>query len=97
MKIMRVCRVVRAAMEGSVAERLSHVKQRIAQLCKETGMAEPRLVAVSKFKSVADILEAYNAGQRIFGENYVQELVSCVASACRFGVFSSFSRLSIAK
>lgn len=33
------------------------------------------LVAVSKTKPVADILEAYEAGQRIFGENKVQEMV----------------------
>lgn len=33
------------------------------------------LVAVSKTKPAADLMEAYNAGQRIFGENYVQELV----------------------
>ena len=33
------------------------------------------LVAVSKTKPIADLMEAYNAGQRIFGENYVQELV----------------------
>lgn len=33
------------------------------------------LVAVSKTKPVADLMEAYNAGQRIFGENYVQEFV----------------------
>lgn len=33
------------------------------------------LVAVSKTKPVEDIMEAYNAGQRIFGENMVQELV----------------------
>jgi hypothetical protein len=33
------------------------------------------LVAVSKTKPVADLMEAYDAGQRIFGENYVQELV----------------------
>ena len=33
-----------------------------------------RLVAVSKFKSAAEITEAYEAGQRDFGENYVQEL-----------------------
>ncbi|MFY0481941.1 YggS family pyridoxal phosphate-dependent enzyme [Flavobacterium sp. PLA-1-15] len=33
------------------------------------------LVAVSKTKPVSDLLEAYEAGQRIFGENYVQELV----------------------
>jgi pyridoxal phosphate enzyme (YggS family) len=33
------------------------------------------LIAVSKKKSVAEIMEAYLAGQRDFGENYVQELV----------------------
>jgi len=33
------------------------------------------LVAVSKTKTRSEILEAYNAGQRIFGENKVQELV----------------------
>lgn len=33
------------------------------------------LVAVSKTKPVAALLEAYNEGQRDFGENYVQELV----------------------
>lgn len=33
------------------------------------------LVAVSKTKSNADILQAYNSGHRIFGENKVQELI----------------------
>ncbi|ULQ54467.1 YggS family pyridoxal phosphate-dependent enzyme [Flavihumibacter fluvii] len=33
------------------------------------------LVAVSKTKPASDILDLYNAGQRDFGENYVQELV----------------------
>ena len=32
------------------------------------------LVAVSKTKPVSDILEAYQAGQRVFGENKVQEM-----------------------
>jgi len=36
---------------------------------------EVALVAVSKTKSIADITEAYNAGQRVFGENKVQEMV----------------------
>ncbi|CAG5118012.1 unnamed protein product [Candidula unifasciata] len=36
--------------------------------------AKPRLVAVSKTKSVDMIIEAYDAGQRHFGENYVVEL-----------------------
>lgn len=34
----------------------------------------PRLVAVSKLKPVAAIIEAYDCGQRYFGENYIQEL-----------------------
>lgn len=34
-----------------------------------------KLIAVSKTKSVHDIMEAYNAGQRNFGENRVQELL----------------------
>lgn len=33
------------------------------------------LVAVSKTKSNSEIMEAYEAGQRIFGENKIQELV----------------------
>ncbi|WP_372472784.1 YggS family pyridoxal phosphate-dependent enzyme [Capnocytophaga sp. ARDL2] len=32
------------------------------------------LVAVSKTKPVEDIMEAYNAGQRVFGENKIQEM-----------------------
>lgn len=32
------------------------------------------LVAVSKTKPVADLMEAYEAGQRIFGENKIQEM-----------------------
>jgi PLP dependent protein len=37
--------------------------------------AKVKLVAVSKFKPRELILEAYEIGQKIFGENYVQELV----------------------
>ena len=32
------------------------------------------LVAVSKTKPVSDLMEAYEAGQRIFGENKIQEM-----------------------
>ncbi|MBT5858442.1 MAG: YggS family pyridoxal phosphate-dependent enzyme [Flavobacteriales bacterium] len=35
---------------------------------------EVTLVAVSKTKPISDILKAYDSGQRIFGENKVQEL-----------------------
>lgn len=39
-----------------------------------------RLVAVSKFHPVEELLEAYDAGQRIFGESQVQELQRKVAA-----------------
>ena len=35
-----------------------------------------RLVAVGKYHPCEDIMAAYDAGQRIFGENHVQELVA---------------------
>ena len=41
---------------------------------------EVKLVAVSKFHPVEDILAAYNAGQRRFGENRPQEFASKVAA-----------------
>lgn len=37
--------------------------------------ATVQLIAVSKTKPVSEILEAYNAGQKVFGENKIQEMV----------------------
>lgn len=45
------------------------------QIIKNTIPNHVTLVAVSKTKPVADLMEAYNAGQRIFGENKIQEMV----------------------
>ncbi|MCX2484350.1 YggS family pyridoxal phosphate-dependent enzyme [Pedobacter sp. MR2016-24] len=42
---------------------------------KELEGENVELIAVSKFNDADAVLEAYNAGQRIFGENIVQELV----------------------
>ena len=42
---------------------------------KSTLPEHVKLVAVSKTKPVADLMEAYNAGQRIFGENKIQEMI----------------------
>ena len=50
----------------------------IGQRLKEIRMELPpevKLVAVSKFKPVEDIMEAYQAGQRAFAESRPQELV----------------------
>ncbi|MBK9591613.1 MAG: YggS family pyridoxal phosphate-dependent enzyme [Crocinitomicaceae bacterium] len=43
---------------------------------KSTLPSNVNLIAVSKTKPASDIQKAYDAGQRIFGENKVQELVS---------------------
>jgi len=50
----------------SIAENLSQIKSNLP--------SHVTLVAVSKTKPVADLMEAYNAGQRIFGENKIQEM-----------------------
>ena len=50
-----------------IAENLKQLKKEIPE--------NVSLVAVSKTKSVESIQEAYNAGQRDFGENKVQEMV----------------------
>jgi len=42
---------------------------------KELEPENVELIAVSKFNTTDAILEAYEAGQRVFGENIVQELV----------------------
>lgn len=49
------------------------IKQNI-QTILSTLRGKVTLVAVSKTKSVAEILEAYEAGQRDFGENKIQEM-----------------------
>jgi len=52
----------------SIAANISAIK-------KEIGTRNVKLIAVSKTKPVESILEAYEAGHRLFGENMVQELV----------------------
>ena len=49
------------------------ISENIAKICAELP-AGVKLVAVSKTKPVSDIMEAYDAGQRAFGENYATEL-----------------------
>ena len=50
-----------------------NIKENTVHLLNELPI-EVQLVAVSKTKSNMDILESYEAGQRIFGENKVQEM-----------------------
>lgn len=59
-----------------VADGLAHVRQRMATACSRANrpVEAIELVAVSKLQPPRLIREAYQAGQRIFGENYAQEL-----------------------
>ncbi len=57
---------------STVPDALSEVRRRVREA---SGERDVRLVAVSKTKPAALLREAYDAGQREFGENYVQELV----------------------
>ncbi len=51
----------------SIKDKLENISLKIpSEVC---------LVAVSKTKPISDILEAYEYGQRVFGENKIQELV----------------------
>lgn len=50
----------------AIAENLRSIKSELPE--------HVTLVAVSKTKPIADLLEAYQAGQRIFGENKIQEM-----------------------
>ena len=49
------------------------IKKRLESFYQELGK-DISLVAVSKTKTIEDIMSAYNSGQRLFGENRVQEL-----------------------
>jgi pyridoxal phosphate enzyme (YggS family) len=51
------------------------ITDNIKSLKKETKPINVTLIAVSKTKPVEEVQEAYDAGQRLFGENMVQELV----------------------
>jgi PLP dependent protein len=61
----------------TIQHNLQHIHSRIAAACARAGRdpASVRLIAVSKIKPAALISEAAAAGQRLFGESYVQELV----------------------
>ena len=62
-------------MNEALLERLETVRQAIAQASREAGRADDAvaLVAVSKTHDADTILPVLEAGQRIFGENKVQE------------------------
>ena len=64
-----------ALVDDRVGANLAAVRARIAAAAQTVGRdpAEVTLVAVSKAQPDARVIAALDAGQRVFGENYVQE------------------------
>ncbi|MBI4814710.1 MAG: YggS family pyridoxal phosphate-dependent enzyme [Deltaproteobacteria bacterium] len=60
----------------TVRSRLEEIRGRIDGATVRSGrlVGSVKLVAVSKKQPIERVVEAYEAGQRVFGENYVQEL-----------------------
>jgi PLP dependent protein len=68
---------------ASIAARLEAIRARIAAAALRSGRAADavRLIAVSKTFPIDAVREAYEAGQRDYGENRVQEVLQKVAGA----------------
>ena len=62
-------------MVNQIPERLTHVQERIHRAAMAAGRSpgEIMLLAVSKTKPASDVAAAFGAGQRAFGENYLQD------------------------
>ncbi len=63
---------------NNIAEQLQLAYHNLTEKCRQLAVNtdQVQLVAVSKTKPVSAILQAYQAGQRHFGENYPQELAA---------------------
>jgi pyridoxal phosphate enzyme (YggS family) len=67
---------------SDIARRLAEIKDRIAAAARRAGRdpAQVRLVAVSKTVGLEALREAVAAGQRLFGENYLQEALEKITA-----------------
>lgn len=65
----------------TIPDNLQRVRARLQHACHSAGRdpAEVSLLAVSKTFDAAAVQQAYDAGQRAFGENYIQEGVDKIA------------------
>lgn len=65
-----------AQINAEIKSNLEAVHADIDAACKRSGRdkCEVKLIAVSKTKPFEQLLAAYNAGERVFGENKVQEI-----------------------
>ena len=71
-----------------ISIRLTQVRRQIAN-CARSCDRNPQditLIAVSKTKPITDIIAAYDAGQRAFGENYLQEAEAKITALTDYDV-----------
>jgi hypothetical protein len=75
-------------MSSDIATRLGAVRERIAGACRRAGRPADAvtLVAVSKGHPAEAVIEAAEAGQRVFAENYAQELLDKAAATADRGL-----------
>ncbi len=80
---------------NTIATHLTEIQQRIESACRSALRASNSvtLLAVSKTFGVEAIAEAYAAGQRTFGENYIQEAVEKIQTFRTQSTFSGFTDL----
>ena len=69
-------------MTQDIAKAIGRVRERIERACERAGRdpASVQLIAVSKAHPEDAIRRAYDAGMRVFGENYAQELAAKAAA-----------------
>ncbi|HRA63973.1 MAG TPA: YggS family pyridoxal phosphate enzyme, partial [Burkholderiaceae bacterium] len=62
----------------TIENNLQAMRARIAAACQDAGrdVSQVQLLAVSKTFPAASVQQALDAGQRDFGENYIQEAVA---------------------
>ena len=63
------------SIQQTIPQALIRTQQRINEACQASGRSthDVMLLAVSKTKPLSDVVEAYDYGQRHFGENYLQD------------------------
>ena len=72
---------------GHITDNIYQVHQELASLINQAGRTKEsvKLLCVSKTKPQEAIIEAYNCGERLFGESYVNEAVTKIQALKALG------------
>lgn len=66
----------------NISHNLESIRKRIDDICLQSGLPvdQVQLLAVSKTRPVSEIEQAFQAGQKAFGENYLQEALEKITT-----------------